>query len=107
MEIEVLVVPDCSNEALATERLRLALDEVGLNGTEFTTRTVTGQAEAERVGFTGSPTVLIGGRDPFAQSGQAPGLSCRIRRTADGLAGVPDVGRLRAAMQAAADSRWP
>jgi hypothetical protein len=63
MEIEILLVPDCPNEKPAAERLRSALDGMGLSHTTFTTRVVADQAEAERLGCTGSPTILVNGRD--------------------------------------------
>lgn len=102
MEIEVLVVPDCPNQQLAEERLRQALDDADLSATGFTTRVVADQAEAERSGFTGSPTILIDGRDPFAEPGATPSLSCRIYRTPHGLAGAPGLDQLCQALQTAA-----
>lgn len=38
---------------------------------------------AKRVGFSGSPTILISGRDPFGIPGAAPGLACRLYATPD------------------------
>uniref|UniRef100_A0AAU2UVT8 Thioredoxin-like fold domain-containing protein n=1 Tax=Streptomyces sp. NBC_00003 TaxID=2903608 RepID=A0AAU2UVT8_9ACTN len=70
--------------ARVAERLRQALDAVGLSDTVFTTCVIAEQAEAERSGFTGSPTILIDGCDPFAEPGYAPGLD---------VPGVPDPGR--------------
>ncbi|MET7717721.1 hypothetical protein [Streptomyces sp. NPDC005407] len=67
------------------------------------TRLVADQAEAERLGFTSSPTILIDGRDPFAEPGHVLGLTCRVYRTAGGLAGVPTLDQLRQALQAAAE----
>ncbi|GAA3485154.1 MULTISPECIES: hypothetical protein [Streptomyces] len=104
MEIEILVVPDCPNEIPATEQLRRALDDVGLGDTTFVTRTVTTRAEAERAGFTGSPTVLVNGRDPFAEEGREPGLACRVYRSPQGLSGVPPLEGLRLALKKAADA---
>ncbi|WP_241777905.1 hypothetical protein [Streptomyces sp. CT34] len=104
MEIEVLFVPDCPHRQLAEERLRQALDAVGLATTSFTTRVVGDQAEAERSGFTGSPTILIDGCDPFAEPGALPSVACRIYRTSSGLAGVPEVGQLQEALRAAVDT---
>ncbi|MFE9609585.1 hypothetical protein [Streptomyces sp. NPDC006012] len=98
MEIEVLVVPDCPHQQLAEERVRQALDAAGLTTTGVTTRVVSDQAEAERSGFTGSPTILIDGRDPFAEPGAAPTLACRMYRTPGGLAGAPDVDQIRRAL---------
>ncbi|MFE0641620.1 hypothetical protein ACFW2Y_08420 [Streptomyces sp. NPDC058877] len=102
MEIEVLVVPDCPHQQLAEERLRRALAATGLSGLGFTTRLITGQDEAERSGFAGSPTILIDGRDPFAEPDTVPSLSCRIYRTSLGPAGAPSVDQLRQALQEAA-----
>lgn len=71
------------------------LKELGLHETTFTTRTTADHAEAERLGLTGSPTVLVDGQDPFTEPGRAAGLTCRVYRTPDGLAGLPATGQLR------------
>ncbi|MER6076038.1 hypothetical protein ABT187_46330 [Streptomyces sp. NPDC001817] len=102
MEIEVLVVPDCPHQQLAEERLRQALDDAGLDATGFTTRVVADQADAEQSAFTGSPTILIDGRDPFAEPGTTLSLSCRIYRTPQGPAGAPGLDQLRQALHEAA-----
>ncbi|MBA2948894.1 hypothetical protein [Streptomyces himalayensis] len=102
MKIEVLVVPDCPNQQLTEKRLRQALNDTGLTTTGFTTRVIDSQAEAERSSFTGSPTILINGRDPFAEPDTAPSLACRIYRTRGGPAGAPSLEELRQALQAAA-----
>ncbi|PCG85010.1 hypothetical protein CIB93_15960 [Streptomyces sp. WZ.A104] len=104
MEIEVLVVPGCPNQKLVEERLRQALDDAGLPVTTFTTRVISDQGEAERSGFTGSPTILIDGRDPFAEPGASPSVACRIYRTPGGLAGAPEVNQIQQALQAAPDT---
>lgn len=96
----MLVVPDCPNEKTAVDRLRRALTEAGLDEAGFTTRVIADQAEAERCGFTGSPTVLIDGRDPFAEPGRPTGLACRLYRTGDGLSGASSVAQLRQAFAA-------
>jgi hypothetical protein len=46
------------------------------------------------VGFRGSPTVLVDGRDPFADRQAPVGLSCRVYSTPEGLAGAPTVAQL-------------
>lgn len=56
---------------------------------------------AERYGFRGSPTVLIDGADPFADTDAPVGLSCRVYATEDGYAGSPSLEQLRAALQEA------
>ncbi|MEV6120207.1 hypothetical protein AB0M23_06725 [Streptomyces sp. NPDC052077] len=63
---------------------------------------VTDQAGAERSAFAGSPTILIDGRDPFAEPGTTPSLSCRIYRTPQGPAGAPGPDQLRRALREAA-----
>ncbi|GAA3835128.1 hypothetical protein GCM10022403_079870 [Streptomyces coacervatus] len=103
MEIEVLVVPGCPHRQLVEERLRLALDDAGLDVTGFTTRVVADQGEAERCGLTGSPTILIDGCDPFAEPGTTPSHACRMYRTPHGLAGAPEAEQLRQALAAAAE----
>ncbi|WP_435060120.1 hypothetical protein [Streptomyces sp. bgisy060] len=64
---------------------------------------IDGQAEAVRSGFTGSPTILIDGHDPFAEPGAVPSLACRIYRTPNGPAGAPDIDQLSQALGAAAE----
>ena len=49
------------------------------------------QAEATGLGMAGSPTILVNGRDPFAQ-GAEPSLSCRLYCGGDGPPdGAPSV----------------
>jgi len=102
MDVELLVVADCPNEAPAAHLLRRALDDVGLSTTRFSTVIVTGPENAERLGFTGSPTIRIDGVDPFAEPARPPGLACRLYRTTAGLAGTPDLSTLRQALRQAA-----
>ncbi|MEU3654428.1 hypothetical protein AB0E67_16650 [Streptomyces sp. NPDC032161] len=100
MDIEILVVPDCPNTGPAAELLRQVLDGMGLHDTGFSTRVIADRAEAEAVAFTGSPTFLIDGRDPFAEPGRTPGLACRLYRDPDGSgpSGLPGADRLRRAL---------
>lgn len=101
MKIEILVVPDCPHTEPAAELLRRALNDVGLRGATVTTRVVTGQGEAEQLGFTGSPTFLIDGHDPFVEAGRPAGLACRVYRTPEGLSGLPSLDHLRQALTGA------
>ena len=72
MSLEILQVPGCPGADLLAERLA----ELGHPG--VARRIVTGQADAERLGLTGSPTLLVDGADPFARPGQPPSVSCRL-----------------------------
>ncbi len=56
---------------------------------------------AEQHGFRGSPTVIIDGVDPFADSDAPVGLSCRVYATKTGYAGSPSLDQLRAALHEA------
>lgn len=101
MRIELLVVPGCPNAQPAADRLRQALDELGLTDATFASRTITQQSEAAAAHFTGSPTILINGHDPFAERCRPPGVTCRMYRTPHGLAGLPETGQLREALAGA------
>jgi type IV secretory pathway TraG/TraD family ATPase VirD4 len=55
--------------------------------------------DAERLGFIGSPTVLVDGSDPFATPGAPIGLACRVYVTPEGLAGSPTLDQLMEALR--------
>ena len=102
MRITVLAVPDCPNAPVAVGRITAAL--AGRPASVELVE-VTGEAEAARLGMTGSPTILLDGVDPFAGAGAVPSVSCRIYRGPDGAAaGAPSVQDLTAALSAAG---WP
>jgi hypothetical protein len=105
VDVQLLVVDDCPNEGPAAVLLRRALDDVGLSAVRFRTRVIGTQREAEQAGFLGSPTILIDGRDPFAEPGRAAALACRVYRDKSGLSGLPAPGPLRRALKEAADAR--
>jgi hypothetical protein len=104
VDVQLLVVGDCPNEGPAAVLLRRALDDVGLGAVRFSTRVIGTQQEAEQVGFVGSPTILIDGRDPFAEPGRAAALACRVYPGEAGLSGVPALEPLRQALKQAADA---
>ncbi len=87
---------DCPNWQLADARLRQALARAGRDDARIEHHQVTSPEQAEASGFRGSPTVLIDGRDPFADPDAPAGLSCRAYRTEAGLAGAPTVEQLLA-----------
>jgi len=67
MDVELLVVADCPNGTRAAALLCTALRDVGLGRVEITTTVITSPEHAGRRGFTGSPTILIDGNDPFPE----------------------------------------
>lgn len=59
---------------------------------------------ARRLGFHGSPSLLVDGRDSFAGPDTQVGLACRVYQAPDGPAGSPTVGRLRKALEEASET---
>lgn len=98
MDVTLQYFDGCPNWQVADERLLEALELAGLGATAVDRRLVSTPGEAEAVGFRGSPTVLIDGIDPFADPDAPVGLSCRVYRTAGGLAGSPTVDQLLAVL---------
>ncbi len=101
VDIEVLVVPDCPNGGGAVALAERAVAEAGVAARVRTTVIAT-EVQAQARGFVGSPTFLVEGADPFAVPGAAVGVACRVYATPGGLAGVPAVHALLAAIVAAA-----
>lgn len=95
--IELLVVPDCCNERPAREALSAVLADAG-DDAEVRVSVIRSSDEARRRGFSGSPTFLIDGVDPFALPDAPPALSCRLYATPSGLRGLPDLEALREAV---------
>ncbi len=94
MRLTILAVPGCPNAPLLDDRLAAVLN--GRADVPLSHRVIFDECGAARWGMRGSPTLLIDGTDPFAEPGQAPGLSCRRYRDEDGqLSGAPSVGQLR------------
>jgi hypothetical protein len=96
MTLEILQVPGCPGADLLEDRLAGLLT----GRPRVIRRVVTGQAEAEQLGMTGSPTLLVDGADPFARPGQPPSISCRLYLDEYGRQSpVPSPGQLRAALR--------
>ncbi len=90
MEITLLHVADCPNLAVARDRVTEAAERAGVV-VRFEERVVLDSSEAVELGFTGSPTVLIDGADPFATADSTPSVACRLYATDDGVQGAPSV----------------
>ena len=99
MTITLQYFDGCPSWRVTEERLREALAAVGRPDTEIEQVKVSTPEEAEAVQFHGSPTVLVDGRDPFADADTPVGLACRLYRTEQGLAGSPTVEQLVAVLR--------
>ena len=94
MRLEILQVPDCPGADLLDARL------AELGHPKVIRRVVTSQADAKRLGLTGSPTLLVDGADPFARPGQPPSVSCRLYLDEHGhRSPAPSPGQLREALR--------
>lgn len=98
IKIELLVVPDCPNEADAAELITTAAADTGVQAT-VTRIVIATLGQARERGFVGSPTILLNGADPFAQPDAAVALACRLYSTPDGARGVPTLRDLRQALK--------
>ncbi len=99
MEVTLLHVDDCPNWQAVAEHLAILEGEIP--GTVVTHRLVHDLEEAERLGFRGSPTIVVDGVDMFEDEGMPFGLACRLYATPSGLAGSPSLGQLREALLSA------
>ena len=70
MRVQVQMSPGCGHGQKTVELVRRVIDDLSLDA-DIETVTVATMEEAERVGFRGSPTVLIDGTDiePGLQGG--------------------------------------
>ena len=85
--VTILYFDGCPNWDLARRRAADAIRSVGIAAT-LELRCVETPEQAGEIGFAGSPTVLIDGRDPFPSD--AIGFACRL----DGAENSPSVADL-------------
>jgi hypothetical protein len=97
-EIELLVIPDCPHAAAAAELITTAVADTGVKAT-ITRTIIATEYEARQRCFTGSPTILFNGSDPFTRPHASVALACRPYSTPDGLRGVPGLRDLRQALK--------
>lgn len=99
MNVTLQYFDGCPNWRLADKRLREALHEAGADGSPITYERIERPEQAEEVGFRGSPTILVDGRDPFADDEAPVGLSCRIYQTDAGPDSAPSLPQLIGALR--------
>jgi hypothetical protein len=96
MEIVLQYFDGCPNWKVTQKHLDVIMAE--RPGIAVTPQLVETFDDAERVGFHGSPSILIDGVDPFADPDAGVGLACRIYQTPEGPAGSPTLEQLREAI---------
>ena len=98
--IELLWWEGCPSWPRALEELRDALAEAGLDPDSIERVHVGSEEEAERLGFVGSPTIRIDGKDIQPPGDlDAVGLACRVYRLRDGRSSpTPDPADVRDAL---------
>ncbi len=97
MRLQILHVPGCPGAELLEARLAPLL--AAHPDIEVARQVLATEADAERLGMTGSPTLLADGTDPFARPGQAPSVSCRLYLDEHGRPGpAPSSDQLHAAL---------
>src|SRR6266852_754931 len=102
MKVEILYFAGCPNHPPAVGRVREALLREGVSA-EMGEVELQDADTARVVGFLGSPTIRIDGRDvePAARSAQAFGLTCRTYVYDGYRTGVPPIEWIRAAVREA------
>ena len=99
MKVEVLYFEGCPNHAPTVERVREALQSENVTA-DVREIEVGTQAQAESMGFLGSPSVRINGLDiePEARSLETYGLRCRTYLDGAKRSGVPSSELIRLAI---------
>ena len=98
VKVELLYFGGCPNWQETLDRLIEALALARLSGVTPVLVEVRSDEDAVRLGFRGSPTVLLDGHDPFADPAAPVGLACRVYPIPEGLRGAPTVDQLLAVL---------
>ncbi|HJX78612.1 thioredoxin family protein [Glutamicibacter sp.] len=96
MRIQLLVIEDCPNSAVASNRLETALELLGIGGVLVEHRVMKTCADVRGTEFAGSPTIAVDSLDLFPGA-PTEELSCRVYSTPLGLQGAPTIEQLTAA----------
>lgn len=99
MDVTLQYFDGCPNWVETRDRLREALQSLGEPEDTVVLERVATPEDAERLGFRGSPTILVNGTDPFAEPSTPVGLACRMFQTPEGLRGAPTLEQLREALR--------
>lgn len=99
--VQLLYLPDCPNYPPTRELIEQTGRELGID-VDLELIAINDDESARRLGFLGSPTVRVDGRDvePDARERTDIALSCRIYRTKRETRGYPDRDLLETALHA-------
>ena len=98
-EVRIRYFEGCPSWEITQARLREVLRSPGIDeDVSIVLEQIKSDHQARALRFTGSPTVLLDGVDPFAGEQTVFGLACRVYQTEAGLEGSPSVDQLRKAL---------
>jgi hypothetical protein len=104
--VQLLLWSGCPSHERARLQLREVMEGLGLDPDSVVERAVETDEEARELGFVGSPTILVDGRDAVEPGDRPAALTCRLYRRRDGSASpLPDTEDLREALARATDEQ--
>lgn len=95
MKVTIQYFDGCPHWRIAEERLRKVVQDLPNDNVTLEYQLIDSPDTADRVGFLGSPTILIDGRDPFVTGTEGVGMTCRVFLTEHGVQGAPTEAQLR------------
>jgi hypothetical protein len=106
MEIELLYTETCPTWTFARDVLKAAMAAENIWAPLRLVR-VDSLSQAAQLGFSGSPSIRINGRDLWPGLSQVPSLASRIYLTPQGVQGWPTTAMLRQKLRLALADQTP
>jgi len=78
LDVQLVYFEDCPNWEIAETRLGEALTAIGQDPAVVRRVLVRSHEDATSAHLRGSPTILVNGRDPFADAAAPAAFSCRV-----------------------------
>ena len=98
MDVLIQYFDGCPGWTTARNRIELAAKALEAEAA-VTFMKVESDEEAERIGFRGSPSILVEGNDLFPTEASTIGMSCRIYMVDGKAEGAPSVDQLVVALR--------